>query len=80
MTTSFAWFVRANLAQSLRANPSGTVIAATSLVMIPWLLFVAATARPWPFRNLEQPLVYLSVAMVALTLISWTVTMTLGGH
>ncbi len=80
MTTSFSWFVRANLGQSWRANPAGSLIAATSLFLIPWLLFVAAWARPWPFRTLEQPLVGLSVAVVALTLISWTVLLTIGGR
>jgi hypothetical protein len=80
MTTSFAWFVRANLTQSWRANPSGSLIAGLSLLLIPWLLFVAVRARPWPFRFLEQPLVGLSVAVVALTLISWTFRMTIGGR
>jgi hypothetical protein len=80
MTTSFAWFVRANLVQSWRANPAGSLIAPTSLLLIPWLLTVAIRGRPWPFRTLEQPLVGLSVAVVALTLISWTVLMTLGGR
>jgi hypothetical protein len=80
MTTSFAWFVRANLVQSWRANPSGSLIAATSLVLIPWLLVVAVWGRPWPFRYLEQPLVGLSVAVVALTLISWSVQMIMGGR
>ncbi len=80
MTTSFAWFVRANLIQSWRANPAGSLIAGFSVVLIPWLLFVAVGGRPRPFRTLEQPLVGLSVAVVALTLISWTVRMILGGR
>jgi hypothetical protein len=80
MTTSFAWFVRANLIQSWRANPSGTLIAFVSVLLIPWLLFVAIGGRPWPFRNLEQPLVGMSVAVVALTLISWLVSMIMGGR
>jgi hypothetical protein len=80
MTTSFAWFVRANFVQSWRANPAGSLIAPTSLLMIPWLLFVAIRGRPWPFRTLEQPLVGLSVAVVALTLIGWSVLMTMGGR
>ena len=80
MTTSFAWLTRADLAQAWRANPAGIALAATSLILIPWLLLVSARAKPWPFRDLEQPLVGLSVAVVALTLISWTVRMTLGGR
>ena len=80
MTTSFAWFVRGELARSWRANPAGSLLAPTVLVLIPWLLLVSARGRPWPFRTLEQPLVGLAVAVVALTLISWTVRMTLGGR
>jgi hypothetical protein len=80
MTTSFAWFARAEPARSWRANPAGSLLAPTCLVMIPWLLLASARANPWPFRDLERPLVGLSVAVVALTLISWTVRMTLGGR
>jgi hypothetical protein len=80
MTTSFAWFVRAQPVPSWRANPAGSLIAPTSFLLIPWLLFVAYRGRPWPFRTLEQPLVGLSVAVVALTLISWTVLMIMGGR
>jgi Protein of unknown function (DUF2752) len=79
MTTSFAWSVRANPAQAWRANPAGCLLAPTALALIPWLLLASARARPWPFRTLERPLVGLSVAAVALTLISWLVRMTLVG-
>ncbi len=80
MTTSFAWFARADLAQAWRANPAGSLLAPTLLALIPWLLLASARGNPWPFRELERPLVGLSVAVVALTLISWTVRMTLGGR
>ena len=80
MTTSFAWFARGELVRAWRANPAGSLLALVSLAMIPWLLLVSARGCPWPFRDLERPLVGLSVAVVALTLISWTVRMTLGGR
>lgn len=80
MTTSFAWFARLDLLRSWRANPAGSLLAPTCLLMIPWLLSVSARGRPWPFRTLEQPLVGLAVAVVALTVVSWTVRMTLGGR
>jgi hypothetical protein len=80
MTTSFAWFARGEPARSWRANPAGSLLAPTCLAMIPWLLLASARARPWPFRELERPLVGLSVAVVALTLISWTIRMTFGGR
>jgi hypothetical protein len=79
MTTSFAWFVRSEPVRSWRANPAGSLLAPTSMILIPWLLLVSARGSPAPFRSLEQPLVVLAVAIVALTLVSWTVRMTFGG-
>jgi hypothetical protein len=80
MTTSFAWASRGNLVRAWGANPAGILLAPLTLALIPWLLLVSARAKPWPFSDLERPLVGLSVAVVALTLISWTVRMTLGGR
>ncbi len=80
MTTSFAWSVRGRPDRSWRANPAGSLLAPMSLVLIPWLLAVSARANPAPFRTVEQPLVALAVAVVALTIFSWTVRMTLGGR
>jgi hypothetical protein len=79
MTTSFAWFVRVEPVRSWRANPAGSLLAPTCLILIPWLSLVSARGNPAPFRTLEQPLVALAVAIVALTLVSWTVRMTFGG-
>jgi hypothetical protein len=80
MTTSFAWFARLELLRSWRANPAGSLLAPACFAMIPWLLFVSAQGCPRPFRTLEQPLVGMAVAVVALTIVSWTVRMTLGGR
>jgi hypothetical protein len=80
MTTSFAWFVRGKLDRSWWANPAGSLLVPTILVLIPWLLVASARASTWPFRTLELPLVGLAVAVVALTIISWTVRMSLGGR
>ncbi len=80
MTTSFAWSARLDLLRSWRANPAGSLLAPLCLAMIPWLLLVSARGRPVPFRTLERPLVTMAVAVVALTLVSWIVRMTLGGR
>ncbi len=80
MTTSFAWFARGEPANAWRANPAGSLLAPTCLVLIPWLLAASARGRPSPFRALESPLVTLAVAVVALTVLSWLVRMTLGGR
>jgi len=80
MTTSFAWFARGEPVRSWRANPAGSLLAPTCLALIPWLLAASARGRPSPFGTLEWPLVGLAVAVVALTVLSWTVRMTLGGR
>ncbi len=80
MTTSFAWYARGEVARSWGANPAGVGLASTCVILVPWLLMVSARGRPWPFRTLENPLISLSVAVVALILVSWAVRMTLGGR
>lgn len=80
MTTSFAWFARGNLVRSWGASPAGSLLAPTCLALVPWLLAASARGRPAPFRSWETPLVGLAVAVVALTVLSWTIRMTLGGR
>ena len=80
MTTSFAWFARGRLADSWRANPAGSLLAPACLALVPWLLAASARGRPGPFRTWDGPLVGLAVAVVALTVVSWTIRMTLGGR
>jgi hypothetical protein len=73
MTTAFAWFVRGRFDRSWQANPVGSLLAPTCLVLIPWLLVGAARGQtPW-FGTLERPLIGLVVATVALSLLSWTI-------
>src|SRR5438128_10589032 len=46
MTTSFAWFARGRFDRSWRANPAGSLLAPTCVLLIPWLLAGAARGRP----------------------------------
>jgi hypothetical protein len=78
MTTSFAWFVRGRLDRSWQANPVGTLMVPTCVVLIPWLLAGAAWGRPVGCRSLEPPLIGLIVAIVALSLLSWTFRLLIG--
>jgi hypothetical protein len=73
MTTAFAWFVRGEYRRSAAANPGGCLLAAACAAMIPWLLAGAAAGRTPGFRTLEQPLIGVVVATVALGLVSWTI-------
>jgi hypothetical protein len=77
MTTAFAWFVRGRFDRSWHANPAGSVLALTCVVLIPWLLAGALRGRPIGFRSLEVPLLGLVLATVALSLLSWTIRLLL---
>lgn len=79
MTTAFAWFARGRFLQSWRANPAGSLLAPTCVVLVPWLLAGAARGRPWGFRTLETPLIGLVSVAVTLTLLFWTIRLILGG-
>jgi len=78
MTTSFAWFVRGRPDRSWGANPAGSLLAPTCVVLIPWLVAGAILGRPIGFRTLEQPLIGLVVTIVALSLFFWTVRLIFG--
>jgi hypothetical protein len=78
MTTAFAWFVRGRFDRSWQANPVGTLLVLTCLLLIPWLLAGAAWGRPIGCRSLEGPLIGLVVATVALSLVSWSIRLLYG--
>ncbi|WP_435017089.1 DUF2752 domain-containing protein [Tundrisphaera sp. TA3] len=80
MTTAFAWFTRGEWGQSWRANPAGFLLVPTCIALIPWTVAVAARGRAFGSRTLETPLIYLAVATVALTVISWSVRLVIGGR
>ena len=68
MTTSFAWFVRGNLAASVYVQPMGSVLAALAATCV-WVgLYVAVTGRPvyrllrlLPGRYYTAPLLAIAV-------------------
>jgi hypothetical protein len=73
MTTAFAWFARGQLDRAWQANPAGSLLAPACLVLVPWLLAMAARGRPLGCRTLERPLTLLVVAAVAISLLAWTI-------
>jgi hypothetical protein len=78
MTTAFAWFARGQFDRSWRANPVGSLLAPVCVLLIPWSLAVAAWGRPLGFQTLEQPLLGLVVATVALSFLVWTIRLIIG--
>jgi hypothetical protein len=73
MTTSFAWFVRGDLARSWRANPAGLFAAIVCVPLIPWLLASASVGRPLVVRSSGEALMALVVVAAAVTVLTWLV-------
>lgn len=73
MTTAFAWFVRGRPEKSFRANPAGALLAASFVVLVPWLVIGASVSKTPGFRSLEPPLIGLAAITLAVSLFSWTI-------
>jgi Protein of unknown function (DUF2752) len=71
MTTSFALLVRGDVANSLRANFAGTLLALIGMAYIPWSLMSMWLGRWLWVRNLEPWLIRIVFAWVAIMLIRW---------
>lgn len=72
MTTSFAWFVRGNIAASLYVQPMGTLLA-TAAGMTFWAgLYIAATGKPVYRRvGAQLPASYYVLVPLALAIAAW---------
>jgi hypothetical protein len=75
MTTSFAWVARGRIDRSWQANPAGCVFALLSVPFSVWLVGSAVANRPAGFNSLSRPLVFVLVAAVALSVVTWLVRM-----
>jgi hypothetical protein len=73
MTTSFALLVRGDVANSLRANAVGTLLAAFGLALVPWCLAAVANGRTLFVRSLERALTGCVLVFLALMLVRWAV-------
>jgi hypothetical protein len=71
MTTSWAWFVRGNLAASLYVQPMGTVLAVIAVACV-WVgLYIAITGRP-VYRLLRLlPGRYYFVPLLSFAILAW---------
>jgi hypothetical protein len=73
MTTAFAWFTRARIDRSWRANPAGCVFALLALPLLVWLVVSAARDEPVGFRSVSGPMWGLLLAGLLLCLTSWLI-------
>jgi hypothetical protein len=78
MTTSFALLVRGDLANSLRANAVGTLLALFCVAFIPWSLACALWGRTLFIVSLERTVMWIVITFVALLLIRWVIVLGLG--
>jgi hypothetical protein len=73
LTTSFAWFVRGELARSWRANPAGPFVASACVCLIPWLVASATCGRPLGVRSAGETLMAVVVVAAVLIVLTWLV-------
>jgi hypothetical protein len=78
MTTSFALLAHGDVANSLRANWVGTLLAAFLLVMIPWAIASAARGRYYFIRSGEALTTVVVLTLLVLMLGRWGVILLQG--
>ena len=71
MTTSFAWFVRGNIAASLYVQPMGTILAILCGMTVWGAGYVAAVGRPLYRLVAAIPARYHALPLLVLALIAW---------
>jgi hypothetical protein len=77
MTTSFAFLVRGDVGNSLRANAVGTLLAVFFAALVPWCLASAWRRRPLFVRSLERAMTAAVVVVLGLMLLRWGVVLLL---
>jgi len=71
MTTSFAFLAHGDVANSVRANAVGTLLAAFLVILLPWSLVSAIRGRPLGIYSLEQALTRIVATFMVLVLLRW---------
>jgi hypothetical protein len=77
MTTSFALLVRGDVANSLRANAVGTVLALFGMTLIPWCLASVACKRTLFIYSMERALTGIVLLFLSLMLLRWVIVLAL---
>ena len=77
MTTSFALLVRGDVANSVRANWVGTLLAAFCLAVVPWAAYAVVRGRSLFVRSLEKTLIGVVIAVLGLAMLRWAVVVAL---
>lgn len=75
MTTSFALLMHGDVANSLRANAVGTLLAGFGLLLIPWCLASAVCRRTLFIRSAERTLTFVVLVFFSLMLARWVMVL-----
>jgi hypothetical protein len=78
MTTSFALLMHGDLANSLRANAVGTLLAVFCLLFIPWALASAVSGRSLFIVSMEKTVTWIVLVFLGLLLTRWAIVLGLG--
>jgi hypothetical protein len=73
MTTAWANATHGRLADALRANASGTLLAGVALVVAAWALIVAVRGKTLAWHPGETAIAGLAVSLTGLVLCEWAV-------
>jgi hypothetical protein len=78
MTTSFAFMVRGDLVNAVRANAVGALLAMLCMACIPWSLACAIGKRTYFIRSMEKTLIWLLAAFLTLLMARWGIVVLFG--
>jgi len=76
-TTSFSLVMHGDLANALRANSAGAMLAVFCLVVIPWGIVSALRGRYLWIESVERALINCLVCFVAFMLVRWGIVVAL---
>jgi hypothetical protein len=78
MTTAWAHMLRGNALAAFRANAGGALLAVSAAACGPWLLVSGVRGRWLVGPPHELATLAVGLAIVAVTIIDWTVRLSLG--
>lgn len=78
MTTSWAHAVRGHWLQAAKANSGGALLAAITMLAVPWLLLSAVCGRWLTRPPSDRELAGLAVGVVTITILDWIYRLSAG--
>ena len=78
MTTSWAHMVRGHVLAAMRANAGGALLAVAAAACGPWLVASGVRGRWLIMRPVEGIVVAVGLTIIVVTLVQWTLRLSLG--